>query len=182
MVNDNKNHSEYKNGDFAIGEFKPNDYVVYPTHGVGRIVSIEENEIAGEKIELIVISFEQEKMTLRVPTYKVKSSGMRPLAGNQDVDAALEILKGRAKVRRTMWSRRAQEYETKINSGNLTSLAEVVRDLYKGCHNNEQSYSERQLFEVAYERLVREISAINSVSREEVLALMDECLNKKEAA
>ena len=172
MVNDNK-------GSY---EFKPDDYVVYPTHGVGRVVSIEENEIAGEKIELIVVSFEQEKMTLRVPTFKVKSSGMRPLADQNDVDDALVILKGRARVKRTMWSRRAQEYEGKINSGSLSSIAEVIRDLYKGASNTEQSYSERQLYEMAYERLSREISAVSGVDRDAAYVLISDNLAKKVAA
>ena len=172
MVNDNK-------GSY---EFKPDDFVVYPTHGVGRVVSIEENEIAGEKIELIVVSFEQEKMTLRVPTFKVKSSGMRPLAKQNDVDDALVILKGRARVKRTMWSRRAQEYESKINSGSLASIAEVIRDLYKGSSNTEQSYSERQLYEMAYERLSREIAAVSGVDRDEASAMINDNLAKKAAA
>lgn len=172
MVNDNK-------GSY---EFKPDDYVVYPTHGVGRVVSIEENVIAGEKIELIVVSFEQEKMTLRVPMFKVKSSGMRPLAKQDDVDEALVILKGRARVKRTMWSRRAQEYEGKINSGSLSSIAEVIRDLYKGASNTEQSYSERQLYEMAYERLSREIAAVSGVDRDAASVLINDNLAKKVAA
>ena len=134
-------------------------------------------------MELIVISFENEKMTLRVPTFKVKNSGMRSLANKDDVKNALLILKGRARVRRTMWSRRAQEYETKINSGCLTSLAEVVRDLYKGASNNEQSYSERQLYEMACERLSLEVSAVSSVSKEEAFDMITKHLaQKKEAA
>ncbi|MEM6603591.1 MAG: CarD family transcriptional regulator [Pseudomonadota bacterium] len=172
MVNDNK-------GSY---NFKPDDFVVYPTHGVGRVVSIEENEIAGEKIELIVVSFEQEKMTLRVPTFKLQSSGMRPLAHKNDVADALVVLKGKARVKRTMWSRRAQEYESKINSGSLTSLAEVIRDLYKGASNNEQSYSERQLYEMAYQRLSREIAAVSNVDSETASSMIDGELAKKIAA
>ena len=172
MVNDNK-------GDY---NFQPDDYVVYPTHGVGRVVSIEENEIAGHRIELIVVSFEHEKMTLRVPTYKLKASGMRPLAKQDMVDAALDVLRGRARIKRAMWSRRAQEYESKINSGCLTLLAEVIRDLYKGANNNEQSYSERQLFEVAYDRLSREIAVVSGVPASDAGMMIDEHLNKKEAA
>lgn len=171
MVNDNA-------GSYM---FKPEDYVVYPTHGVGRVISIEENEIAGQRIELIVISFEQEKMILRVPTFKVKSSGMRPLAAKTDLEEALIVLKGRARVKRTMWSRRAQEYEGKINSGSLTSIAEVIRDLYKGASNAEQSYSERQLYEVAYERLSREIAAISNVDRDVASQYIEDYLAKKVA-
>lgn len=172
MVNDNK----------GTYDFKPNDYVVYPTHGVGRIVSIEENEIAGEKIELIVVSFEQEKMTLRVPTYKVAASGMRPLADKNELDEVFSILRGRARIKRTMWSRRAQEYETKINSGSLASLAEVIRDLYKGPSSTEQSYSERQLFELAYQRLSREIVVISGKEISEAEFMINDSLSKKEAA
>jgi CarD family transcriptional regulator len=141
-------------------EFHPDDYVVYPAHGVGRILSIEEQDIAGTKLELFVISFDKEKMTLRVPTAKATSIGMRSLASPDIVGKALETLKGRARVKRAMWSRRAQEYEQKINSGDLLSIAEVVRDLHRADDQPEQSYSERQLYEAALERLTREIAAV----------------------
>lgn len=178
MVNDNKSSKS-----ISKLEFKPDDYIVYPTHGVGKVLSIEENEIAGEKMELIVISFEHEKMTLRVPTYRVEASGMRALAKKEEVSSALSILKGRARVKRTMWSRRAQEYEGKINSGSLTSLAEVIRDLYKGgSASNEQSYSERQLYELAYGRLTREISAVSCVNNSVAENMIEDSLAKKEAA
>jgi CarD family transcriptional regulator len=163
-------------------DFKPNDYVVYPTHGVGKVLSIEHNEIAGQTVELVVISFEQEKMTLRVPTFKIKSSGMRPLANTEHLSEALSVLKGRAKVKRTMWSRRAQEYENKINSGDLVALAEVIRDLHKGNENTEQSYSERQLYEMACERLCREISVADGLDKESANAKIQEYLSKKVAA
>ena len=129
--------------------FRTNEYIVYPAHGVGRIVSIEEQEIAGAKLELFVINFEKDKMTLRVPTAKLASVGMRKLAEEKIVKKALGTLKGKARVKRTMWSRRAQEYEAKINSGDLVSIAEVVRDLYRSEAQPEQSYSERQLYEAA---------------------------------
>ncbi|MCX7889913.1 MAG: CarD family transcriptional regulator [Rhodobacteraceae bacterium] len=144
-------------------EFSPNDFVVYPAHGVGRIVSIEEQEIAGIKLELFVISFEKDKMTLRVPTHKATEIGMRQLSSPDIVSKALDTLKGKAKVKRAMWSRRAQEYEQKINSGDLLSIAEVVRDLHRADDQREQSYSERQLYEAALDRLTREVAAVSGV-------------------
>lgn len=140
-------------------EFRPNDFVVYPAHGVGQIVSIEEQEIAGITLELFVISFEKDKMTLRVPTHKATEIGMRSLSSPDVVSQAMRTLKGKAKVKRAMWSRRAQEYEQKINSGDLIAIAEVVRDLHRADDQREQSYSERQLYEAALERLTREIAA-----------------------
>jgi CarD family transcriptional regulator len=127
--------------------FKTGEYVVYPAHGVGLITSIEEQEVAGIPLELFVISFEQDKLTLRVPVAKIKSVGMRKLAEEDHVGKALETVTGRARIKRTMWSRRAQEYEAKINSGDLIAISEVVRDLYRSDDQPEQSYSERQLFE-----------------------------------
>jgi CarD family transcriptional regulator len=141
-------------------EFSPNDYVVYPAHGVGQIMSIEEQEIAGIKLELFVISFEKDKMTLRVPTNKATEIGMRSLSSPDVVSQAMKTLKGKAKVKRAMWSRRAQEYEQKINSGDLIAIAEVVRDLHR-TDQREQSYSERQLYEAALERLTREVAAVS---------------------
>ena len=141
-------------------EFRPNDYVVYPAHGVGQILSIEEQEIAGIKLELFVISFEKDKMTLRVPTHKATEIGMRSLSSPDVVNQAMKTLKGKAKVKKAMWSRRAQEYEQKINSGDLIAIAEVVRDLHRADDQREQSYSERQLYEAALERLTREIAAV----------------------
>ena len=141
-------------------EFRPDDFVVYPAHGVGRIVSIEEQDIAGLRMELFVISFEKDKMTLRVPTSKALSIGMRSLSSPDVVTRAMTTLKGKAKVKRAMWSRRAQEYEQKINSGDLISIAEVVRDLHRTDDQREQSYSERQLYEAALERLTREVAAV----------------------
>lgn len=144
--------------------FKTNEYVVYPAHGVGQITSIEEQEIAGMNLELFVINFEQDKLTLRVPVAKVKSVNMRKLATDDDVARALKTVTGRARVKRTMWSRRAQEYEAKINSGDLDYISEVVRDLYRSEDQPEQSYSERQLFEQAMDRMSREISVVRKVT------------------
>ncbi|EAQ11087.1 MULTISPECIES: CarD family transcriptional regulator [Maritimibacter] len=142
-------------------DFRPNEYVVYPAHGVGQIVSIEEQEVAGLTLELFVISFEKDKMTLRVPTNKATEVGMRSLSSPDVVSKAMDTLKGKARVKRAMWSRRAQEYEQKINSGDLISIAEVVRDLHRNDDQREQSYSERQLYEAALERLTREVAAVS---------------------
>ena len=141
-------------------DFRPNEFVVYPAHGVGQIVSIEEQEIAGITLELFVVSFEKDKMTLRVPTHKAIGIGMRALSSPDVVGRAMTTLKGKAKVKRAMWSRRAQEYEQKINSGDLIAIAEVVRDLHRNDDQREQSYSERQLYEAALERLTREVAAV----------------------
>jgi CarD family transcriptional regulator len=163
-------------------EFRPNDFVVYPAHGVGRIVSIEEQEVAGLRLEMFVISFEKDKMTLRVPIAKANSVGMRPLSSTDIVDKALETLKGRARVKRAMWSRRAQEYEQKINSGDLISIAEVVRDLHRSDDQREQSYSERQLYEAALERLTREVAAVSGIAEAKAQARVDEVLGGRVAA
>ena len=141
-------------------EFRPNEFVVYPAHGVGKIMSIEEQEIAGFKLELFVITFEKDKMTLRVPTNRAIEIGMRSLSTPDVISKALDTLRGKAKVKRAMWSRRAQEYEQKINSGDLMAIAEVVRDLHRADDQREQSYSERQLYEAALERLTREVAAV----------------------
>ncbi|MBL6608730.1 MAG: CarD family transcriptional regulator [Rhodobacteraceae bacterium] len=141
-------------------DFRPNEFVVYPAHGVGQIVSVEEQEIAGIALELFVVSFEKDKMTLRVPTHKAIEIGMRALSSPDVVGRAMTTLKGKAKVKRAMWSRRAQEYEQKINSGDLIAIAEVVRDLHRNDDQREQSYSERQLYEAALERLTREVAAV----------------------
>ena len=143
--------------------FKINEIVVYPAHGVGRIVQIEEQEIAGAKLELYIIDFDKEKLRLKVPTSKSELKGMRKLADKSLIEQAMRVLKGRARVKRTMWSRRAQEYEAKINSGDLIAVAEVVRDLYRSEKQPEQSYSERQLFEQALERMAREIAAVKRI-------------------
>lgn len=156
--------------------FKTGEYVVYPAHGVGQVTAIEEQEVAGLTLELFVINFEQEKMTLRVPVGKAGSVGMRKLADTKVVEKALETIKGRARVKRTMWSRRAQEYEAKINSGDLISIAEVVRDLHRADSQPEQSYSERQLYEAALDRMAREISSVNKVSSTEAIQEIEKIL------
>jgi CarD family transcriptional regulator len=157
-------------------EFRPNDFVVYPAHGVGKIVSIEQREIAGMQLELFVISFEKDKMTLRVPTDKATQVGMRSLSSPDIVSKALATLKGKARVKRAMWSRRAQEYEQKINSGDLLAIAEVVRDLHRADDQREQSYSERQLYEAALERLTREVAAVTGQDEAGAMRQVDEVL------
>jgi CarD family transcriptional regulator len=158
--------------------FKTNEFVVYPAHGVGQILAIEEQEIAGAKLELFVINFMKDKMTLRVPTAKVANVGMRKLSEPALVKRALETLKGRARVKRTMWSRRAQEYEAKINSGDIVAIAEVVRDLYRSESQPEQSYSERQLYEAALDRLSREIAVVQHVTETEAVKEIESQLAK----
>ena len=158
--------------------FKTNEFVVYPAHGVGQIIAIEDQEIAGVSLELFVITFEKDKMTLRVPTGKHEGVGMRKLAEGPVVDKAMTTLKGRARVKRTMWSRRAQEYEAKINSGDLISIAEVVRDLYRSDSQPEQSYSERQLYEQALDRMAREIAAIEKLDERGAIQRITDVLSK----
>src|SRR5437667_11083300 len=158
--------------------FKTSEFVVYPAHGVGQIMSIEEQEVAGAKLELFVINFVKDKMTLRVPTAKIASVGMRKLAEAPMVRRALETLKGRARVKRTMWSRRAQEYEAKINSGDIVAIAEVVRDLFRSESQPEQSYSERQLYEAALDRLSREIAVVQHITETEAVKEIEAALAK----
>ena len=158
--------------------FKTNEFVVYPAHGVGQILAIEEQEIAGARLELFVINFIKDKMTLRVPTAKVANVGMRKLSDPSLVKRALETLKGRARIKRTMWSRRAQEYEAKINSGDIVAIAEVVRDLFRSESQPEQSYSERQLYEAALDRLSREIAVVQHVTETEAVKEIESNLAK----
>jgi CarD family transcriptional regulator len=158
--------------------FKLNEFVVYPAHGVGQIIAIEEQEVAGFRLELFVISFSKDKLTLRVPTSKVSGVGMRKISDPDAARRSLEILTGRARVKRTMWSRRAQEYETKINSGDINAIAEVVRDLYRSEAQPEQSYSERQLYEAALDRMVREIAAVQKSNEIDALKTVEAQLQK----
>ena len=162
-------------------EFKAGDFVVYPTHGVGRIQKVDEQEVAGTKLELFVIAFEKDKMILRVPTTKAKAVGMRKLSTPDVVATALNTLKGRARIKRTMWSRRAQEYEAKINSGDLVSIAEVVRDLHRATGQPEQSYSERQLYEAALARMAREVAAVERIDEQAAVKRVEGALLKKAA-
>lgn len=161
--------------------FSVGDHVVYPAHGVGQVQGVETQSVAGHSLEVYVITFDHEKMTLRVPTKKAKTAGLRSLADDDVVGRALHTLKGRARIKRTMWSRRAQEYEAKINSGDLISIAEVVRDLHRADSQPEQSYSERQLYESALDRMAREVAAIEKIDREAAVSLLTKSLVKAPA-
>ena len=163
-------------------DFRTNEHVVYPSHGVGKITDVETQEIAGTELELYVIAFEKDKMTLRVPTDKAILVGMRSLASSDTVAHAMRTLKGKAKVKRAMWSRRAQEYEQKINSGDLIAIAEVVRDLHRTDDQREQSYSERQLYEAALERLTREIAAVKGADELDAQKQINDVLMSRIAA
>ena len=158
--------------------FEVGDYVVYPKHGVGRVVEIQSQHIAGTSLDLFVLRFEKERMTLRVPTNKAEGVGMRKLSSQATMNEALTTLKGKPRIKRTMWSRRAQEYEAKINSGDLVSIAEVTRDLFRPDDQPEQSYSERQIFEAASSRLARELAAMEKTDEkaalQKILAILNE--------
>ncbi|MCQ2914125.1 MAG: CarD family transcriptional regulator [Alphaproteobacteria bacterium] len=148
--------------------FSAGEYVVYPTHGVGKITSISKDKIAGQELELIAVHFDKDRMTLRVPMAKAKNSGLRKLSTKTTMDSALDTLRTKAKAKRTMWSRRALEYEAKINSGDVVAIAEVVRDLYRsGDAVSEQSYSERQIYELALDRLSGELAAVDKIEPSE---------------
>ena len=158
--------------------FKVSELVVYPAHGVGKISMIEEQEIAGVKLELYIVEFEKEKLRLKVPTSRAEQKGMRRLSDKAQIESALKVLKGRARIKRTMWSRRAQEYDAKINSGDIMAVAEVVRDLYRSERQPEQSYSERQLFEQALDRMAREIAAVKKIDDDQAVKELEEFLSK----
>ena len=158
--------------------FKKKDWVVYPAHGVGKIIGIEEQEIAGMQLELYVVLFEREKMTLRVPLGKVETLGMRRLSTKDEMGVVVKTLKGKAKIKRTMWSRRAQEYQEKLNSGSPVMVAEVLRDLHRGSEQPEQSYSERQLYEAALDRLAREFAAVEKIDQDAAEQRIEDILLK----
>lgn len=156
--------------------FKEGDYVVYPVHGVGKLMGFESYEVEGHEVKLLVISFDKERMVLRIPMGKASNSGLRPLSSKDDMNHAMEIFKQKAKIRRTMWSRRAQEYETKINSGDPKAIAEVIRDLYRNASQPDQSYSERQIYQVAIERFARELAVIESIDEFKAVNQVEEVL------
>jgi len=156
--------------------FNEGDYVVYPTHGVGKVHAIERQHIAGHELELFVITFDRDRMTLRVPVPKAKKSGLRKLSTRNAMDVALDALSGRAKIKRAMWSRRAQEYEAKINSGDPLAIAEVVRDLHRNANQPDQSYSERQIYEAAKERLASELAAVHEIEPDQATEKLEKLL------
>jgi CarD family transcriptional regulator len=158
--------------------FKTGEFIVYPAHGVGQIVGIEEQEVAGTKLELFVINFVKDRLTLRVPTAKIVAVGMRKVAEGSQVKRALETLEGRPRIKRTVWWRRAQEFETKIKSGDIVSIAEVVRDLYRSESYLEQSNSARQFYEAALDRLSREIAAVQHITETVAVKEMEGALAK----
>lgn len=160
----------------AKAPFKKGDFVVYPTHGVGKITGVETQEIAGESMKLFVIEFDKEKMILRVPVVKADTSGLRKLSTRKIMDNAMKTLKGKSRVKRTMWSRRAQEYEAKINSGDPVAIAEVVRDLHRNAGQPDQSYSERQIYQAAFERLVRELAAVEKIEEDAAIEKLEKVL------
>lgn len=162
-------------------DFQINDFVVYPSHGVGRIVNEEVQNVAGFELKMYVLTFDKDKMTLKVPKDKIASTGMRKLSSTNTIGKALQVISGKAKVKRAMWSRRAQDYEQKINSGELILIAEVVRDLHRNDEQREQSYSERQLYEAALERLTREIAAVDGVEEKTAQKKVDKVLDGKAA-
>ena len=164
-----------------VYDFQTEEYIVYPAHGVGQIVSIDKHEVAGIELEMFVISFEKDKMTLRIPIEKASAIGLRSVSSPELILKAMETLKGRARVKRAMWSRRAQEYEQKINSGDLIAIAEVVRDLHRNDEQREQSYSERQLYEAALERLTRELAVVDGVEESAAQAKIDQVLGARAA-
>jgi CarD family transcriptional regulator len=156
--------------------FRKGDYVVYPTHGVGKVLGIEAQEISGHSLQVITIHFDKDRMTLRVPVAKAKNSGLRKLSSRKVMDSALATLKGRSRVKRAMWSRRAQEYEAKINSGDPVSIAEVVRDLHRNADQPDQSYSERQIYQAALDRLVRELAAVEDIDEQAATKKLEQVL------
>lgn len=163
-------------------DFKAGDNVVYPAHGVGQIEGVETQTIAGMDIKLYVIGFEKDRMRLKIPVAKAQTSGLRKLSSTDRIDDALKTLKGRARIRRTMWSRRAQEYETKINSGDPVSIAEVLRDLKRSNDETEQSYSERQIYQSALERLAREVAAVDETTEDQAAERLETLMGKIKTA
>ena len=157
-------------------EYGAGDFVVYPTHGVGKVLGVETQEISGVTLDLIIIKFDKDRMTLRVPVDKAENSGLRKLSTRKVMDSALTTLKGRSRVKRTMWSRRAQEYEAKINSGDPVSIAEVVRDLHRNDDQPDQSYSERQMYQAALDRLARELAALEKIDEITAAQRLEELL------
>lgn len=160
-----------ENKNFDVGQ-----YVIYPSHGLGQIVAYEDQEVAGFKVELIVISFEKDKMLMRIPLQRAKASGLRALSSHAEMDKALDTLRSRIRPKKVLWSRRAQEYENKINSGNPVSLAEVIRDLYKSDAKTDQSYSERQIYQAAVDRFARELAAVESIDQNAAVEKVEELL------
>lgn len=160
----------------VLNRLKTNDYVVYPAHGVGRLIAREVTDVAGHSLDLFVIEFEKDRMTLRLPVHKAIAAGLRPLSTKAQMDVALAALSEKTRAKRAMWSRRAQEYENKINSGEPESIVQVIRELFRKQNDVEQSYSERQIYQAAIERLTRELSLVNSISEEQAVEEVENLL------
>ena len=158
-------------------DFTTGDFVVYPAHGVGLVEGVETTTIGGMDVTLYTISFEKDRMRLKLPLSKIKSSGLRKLSSQDRLKDALATLQGKSRVRRTMWSRRAQEYETKISSGDPVAIAEVLRDLRRLDDQSEQSYSERQIYQAALERLAREVAAIENIDEDKAAEKLEAVLS-----
>ena len=161
----------------SVNSFIPGDYVVYPSHGVGKIIGTEKRKVEEVDLELLIVRFEHERMTLRVPLSKATEFGLRTLSSKVQMEEAILTLKGKAKVKKTMWSRRAQEYDTKINSGSLVLIAEVVRDLYRKDDQGEQSYSERQMYQAALERLASEFAAVDETDKDSAILKLEKIID-----
>lgn len=162
--------------------FNAGEYVVYPTHGVGKVSDITKQNIAGTELEMLVVNFDKDKMTLRIPTAKIPNVGLRKISDEKTMEEAFNTLRGKARIRKIMWSRRAQEYENKINSGNPVAIAEVIRDLYRSENIAEQSYSERQIYEQAVDRLANEVSVYSNCSLEDANKKLNDILSKEKAS
>ena len=165
-----------ENGSKSEKTFKTGDFVVYPTHGVGKVTGLEQETIAGDLLKLVVVTFENDRMTLRVPINKMETSGLRKVSSQKIMDDAVTTLRGRARIKRTMWSRRAQEYEDKINSGDPILIAEVVRDLHRNVGQPDQSFSERQIYEAALERLAGEFAAVEKIEKDQATEKLESVL------
>jgi CarD family transcriptional regulator len=162
-------------------EYKKGDYVVYPAHGVGQIEAVETQTISGMQIKLYAIVFEKDRMRLKVPVFKAHGAGLRRLSSSNRMQDALKTLQGRAQIRRAMWSRRAQEYEMKINSGDPVAIAEVLRDLKRSNDDTEQSYSERQIYQSALERLAREVAVVEKITEIEAAERLENMIKGRRA-
>lgn len=162
--------------------FNPGDFVVYPAHGVGQVTDIEQTEVAGQKLELIAVNFNKDKLTLRIPMPNARKTGLRQIVTPAAMDEAIHTLKGKAKIKRAQWGKRSQEYMSKINSGDPILVAEVLRDLYKDPEKAEQTYSERQIYEQAMARLVSEYAVVKKIKEEEAISKLENILHTKSIA
>lgn len=162
--------------------FNPGDFVVYPAHGVGQITNIEQTEVAGQKLDLIAVNFNKDKLTLRIPMPNAQKSGLRQVVTSETMGQAIHTLKGKAKVKRVQWGKRSQEYMSKINSGDPIAVAEVLRDLYKDPEKAEQTYSERQIYEQAMARLVAEYAVVKNIKEDQAISNLEEVLKTKDAS